>query len=207
MNFRNTTSLDSARLLGDLERFSRPYRHDRLSVWVRASRGADFSGRCCYATSRIYVNLGPRNRYPYPLATHVARARSSRTHWWRETYRLVLAEPHQLALFIYLHEFYHFLVKAAGRNTRRKEAMCDRFATRVLVDHFGCPLTTRGGRAVGRSAWDFSDLDRYVARAPRDAHGRPDAAAPGAERPVRVRRPAEPALAPVGTRQLLLAFA
>ncbi len=208
MRFRNTTALDSARLLHDFERFSRPYRHDGLSVFVRDSRGADFSGRCCYAGSRIYVNLGPRNSYPYLLGTHVAKARSSRTHWWREVYRLVLSEPHQLAVFIYLHEFYHYLVKAAGRNPRRKEAMCDRFATRVLVDEFGCALTTRGGRSVRRSAWDISDVDRFVARAPREgATGAEEERAPA----VRIRGPGLAALAaaarPEGRpRQLLLAL-
>lgn len=169
MKFQNTTQLDSSRLRQSFERFSHPYRHDTLSVHVRDSRGADFSGRCCYTGSRVLINLGPRNAYPYALGTHVAKARSGRTHWWREVYRLILSDAYQLALFIYLHEFYHYLVKAAGRNTRRKEAMCDRFATRVLVDHFNCPLVTRGGRPVRRSAWDISKLDAYVGNAPHAA--------------------------------------
>lgn len=167
MNFRNTTDLDDHRLYEMFLRHTAPYKHDRLHVWVRFSRGADFSGTCYYRTSRLFINIGRDNRYPYALATHVARSQSNRTHWWRELFRLQLADAYQLALFIYLHELYHFLVKAAGRNTRRKESMCDRFATRVLVDQYGCKLCNTQGDPVPRETWDIRDPDLFVASAPR----------------------------------------
>jgi hypothetical protein len=168
MDFRNSTALDDTRLYELLLRHTAPYRHDKLTVRVRYSRGADFSGSCHYRTARLLINLGRHNRYPYALATHVARAESSRTHWWRELYQLTLADAYQLALFIYLHELYHFLVKAAGRNPRRKESMCDRFAARVLVDEYHCPLRNSSGLPVPREAWDFSDVTGFVQEAPRN---------------------------------------
>ena len=167
MELRNSPSLDPDVLRRMFERHSTPYRHDDLRVCVRYSRSADFSGTCFYRDARIHINLGRHNRYPYTLGTHIARASSNRTHWWREVYRLTVADARQLALFIYLHELFHHLVKQAGRNPRRKEAMCDRFAVRVLVDHYGCPLTDSTGRGVARHAWDFQDLARFIAAAPR----------------------------------------
>jgi hypothetical protein len=136
-------------------------------VRVRYSRGAEFSGTCYYGNGQILVNLGRRNRYPFTLATGIAKARSNRTHWWRPTYRLTVADAYQLALFVYLHELYHYLVKAAKRSPRRKEAMSDRFATRVLVDYYGCRVCDTSGRRVARETWDFKDLDAFVAAAPR----------------------------------------
>ncbi|MBK9126582.1 MAG: hypothetical protein IPM13_02135 [Phycisphaerales bacterium] len=167
MDFANTTVLDSERLERLLLRHTAPYRHDRLIVRVRRSRGADFSGACYYATSRIFVNLGSRNQYPYLLATHIARSQSNATHWWRESFRVLVADAYLLVLFVYLHELFHYLVKAAGRNTRRKEAMCDRFATRVLVDAYGCPVLDARGRPAPRSRWDIQDLHAFVAAAPK----------------------------------------
>src|SRR5512135_3277650 len=113
MDFRNATDLDDTRLETLFLRHTWPYRHDRLTVRVRYSRGAEFSGTCYYATARLFINIGRRNQYPYLLGTHIARAKSDRTHWWRETYRLVTADAYQLALFVYLHELYHYLVKSA----------------------------------------------------------------------------------------------
>jgi hypothetical protein len=167
MDFRNSTSLDTFRLYAMFVRHTAPFAHDRLVVRVRYSRGADFSGTCYYGTSRLHINVGRHNRYPFMLAAHVARARCNATHWWRDLFRLELFDAYQLALFVYLHELYHYLVKAAGRCTRRKEAMCDRFATRVLVDHYGCPLRDRDGRPAPRAEWDFQRLDHFVAAAPR----------------------------------------
>ena len=80
---------------------------------------------------------------------------------------MTVADAYQLALFVYLHELFHYLVKAAGRNPRRKEAMCDRFATAVLADEFGCRIRDAAGRRVPRDDWDFQDLHRFVAKAPR----------------------------------------
>jgi hypothetical protein len=166
MDFRNSTELDSERLQRLLIRHTYPYRHERLKVRVRYSRGADFSGTCFYSDARIFVNLGRHVRFPYLLGTHIARSQSNATHWWRETFRLVLVEPYQLALFVYLHELYHYLVKTAKRNPRRKEAMCDRFATRVLVDQYGCQVLGARDQHVARQRWDFQDVDAFVAGAP-----------------------------------------
>jgi hypothetical protein len=167
MDFRNSTELDSARLEALFLRHTHPYRHDRLTVRVRFSHGAEFSGTCFYANSRIFVNLGRQVHFPYRLATHIARSQSDQTHWWRETYRLVLADGYQLALFVYLHELYHYLVKASKHNPRRKESMCDRFATRALVTHFRCHVVDRHGQLVPRAHWDFQDVDAFVAAAPK----------------------------------------
>ncbi len=167
MDFGNSTELDSARLERLFLKYTWPYRHDGLTVRVRYSRGAEFSGTCYYATCRLFINLGRRTRFPYLLGTHVARSNSNRTHWWRETYRLVVADPYQLALFVYLHELYHYLVKSAGRNPRRKESMCDRFAARVLVDDFGVRVLDPRGQPVPRESWDFRDVHAFVAAAPK----------------------------------------
>lgn len=166
MDFHNATDLDSAQLAQRLLRHTVPYRHDRLTVRIRYSRGADFSGTCYYATARLFINLGRDNRYPYLLGTHIARSQSNRTHWWRETYRLRLESAEQLVLFVYLHELYHYLVHAAGRNPRRKESLCDRFATRVLVDHYGARVIDAQGLSVPRDTWDIKDVHAFVAAAP-----------------------------------------
>lgn len=166
MDFRNSTTLDSARLERLFVRHAYPYRHDTLTVRVRYSRSADFSGTCYYATSRLFVNIGRHTKFPYLLGAHIARAQSNRTHWWREVYRLTIADPYQLALFVFLHELYHHLVKSAGRNPRRKEAMCDRFAARALVDRFGAQVLDSRKRLVPRELWDIQDVDAFVAKAP-----------------------------------------
>lgn len=168
MRFSNSTWLNSELLEALVLRHTAPYRHDGLTVRFRLSRGADFSGACYYRDSRIFVNLGRHNRYPYPLATHLAKARATRTGWRREVFILTLADAYQLGLFIYLHELFHYLTKQAGRSPRRKEAMCDRFAARTLIDHYGCPVQRRDGALVAREDWDFQDLAEFVAAAPRN---------------------------------------
>lgn len=182
MDFSNRTALDSQRLFELFDRFSAPYDHGELTVSVRDSRGAAFSGACYYASARLTINLSPRNRYPFVLATHAAKATTTTRGWQRELLRLSVADAYQLALFIYLHELYHYLVKTAGRSPRRKEGMCDRFATRVLVDAFGCALRGTDGRIVERDAWDFQDLHGFVRSAPRVAA----APVPRREIPVRI---------------------
>lgn len=169
MNFHNSTHLSDERLLELFQRHTAPYQHEQLTVRVRYSRSAAFSGACYYRDARIHVNLGRRNRYPYALATHVARAESNRTHWWREVYVLDIASAYELVLFVYLHELFHWLVMSAGRCPRRKEAMCDRFATRVLIDQYGARLSGARGRPVPRAEWDFQNLDAFVAAAPKQA--------------------------------------
>ena len=168
VQFNNSTQLSSEALYRILLRHTAPYRHDDLTVRVRYGRGADFSGACYYRDARIFINLGRNNRYPYELSTHIAKARSNHTHWWRDLYTIAIADAYQLALFIYLHELYHYLINKAGRGVRRKEAMCDRFATRVLVDDFGCKLRDSAGAPVDRASWDFQDLHGFVAAAPRE---------------------------------------
>jgi|GEM_PF-1412911 len=166
MDFSNATELDDALLHALLIRHTHPYRHDGLKVRVRYSRGADFSGTCFGAQDKIYVNLGRANRYPYTLGTNVARARTTCTGWRRDIFRLTVRDASQLVLFVYLHELYHWLVRGAGRSPHRKEAMCDRFATAVLVDCYGCALRSGDGRPAPRGEWDFKDLHAFVARAP-----------------------------------------
>lgn len=168
MDFHNSTDLDDTRLYAMFLRHTSPYRHDRLTVRVRYSRGADFSGTCYYREARILVNIGQHNRYPYTMDTNIAKAHSTRNGWRRELYSVTLADAEQLALFVYLHELFHYLVKRAGRSPRRKEAMCDRFATQVLVDRYGCPVRRNSGRSVSRESWDFKDLNAFIAAAPRE---------------------------------------
>jgi hypothetical protein len=178
MQFHNATRLDTQRLAELFERHSAPYRHDRLAVRVRYSRGADFSGTCYYNEGRIFVNLGRHVQFPYLLSTHIARARSAPGVWWREDYRLVINDAYQLVLFVYLHELYHYLVKQAKRNPKRKEAMCDRFATRVLVDYCHCRVVDTAGRPVPRGHWDIQDVRAFVAAAPRAVPARSTTTAP-----------------------------
>lgn len=164
MEFSNSTALDDQQLHRMVLRYTAPYRYDKLRVAVRYSRGADFSGTCYYREARIFVNIGRHVSFPYTLGTNIAKARSNRTHWWRETYHLTVADGYQLVLFVYLHELYHYLVKLADRSPRRKESRCDRFATRTLVDDFGCLVSDSQGKAVPRQLWDFQDLDRLVSK-------------------------------------------
>lgn len=167
MDFRNTTHVDSGELLDAIHRAIDGWPNEKLIVRVRYSRGAEFSGTCYYGSNRIFVNLGRNNKYPYRLLTHIARPRANRTHWWRELYSVDIASPKQLVLFVFLHEFYHWLVKQARRNVRQKEGRCDRFATRVLVDQYGAEVRNSRGRLVPREMWDFQDLDGFVAAARR----------------------------------------
>ncbi len=165
MILRNSTHLDTRNIERMFAAAVDQWPHDGAQVFVRYSRGSDFSGTCYYDSDRIFVNLGRDNVYPYPLKINVARPQSNRTHWWRELYTLKLDGPEKLALFIFLHEFYHRLVKRARRNVRQKEARCDRFATRVLVDDYGCVVRDSRGHLVARDAWDFQDLEAFVAAA------------------------------------------
>jgi hypothetical protein len=78
---------------------------------------------------------------------------------------LDVADGCQLAVFVFMHELYHLLVKRARRNPRQKESMCDRFAARFFVDRFSSAVRGLGGEPVPRAEWDFQDLDGFVAAA------------------------------------------
>ncbi len=155
----------------------------------------DFSGTCFYTDRRIYINLGRHLVYPYLVQTNLAKAVTLGQRWHRPIYTLEVADAYQLALFIFLHELYHLLVKRSRRNTRQKESMCDRFAAGYLVTQFGAAVRTGQGAPVPRAAWDFQDLEGFVAPA-RDRR--------------RARRPVAPATVPAAAppagrdRQLLL---
>lgn len=165
MVFHNSTHLDSLSLEKMLLRAAEPWPHDGLNVFVRYSRKTVFSGTCCYRSGRIYVNLGRDNQYPVRIPAAIARPQSDSRCWWREIYSVEAADAYQLVLFVFMHELYHWLVKKARRNVRQKEARCDRFAARALVDGFGGTVRDARGRPVPRSHWDFQDLDGFVAAA------------------------------------------
>ena len=172
IDFGNSTGLSDAKL--------RTMCQDALNGWnvgcpivrVRYSRGADFSGTCIYADRRIYINLGRHLVYPYGMKTNLAKVktvgradRGGRVPgrgWRRPVYLVELKTAYHLAVFIFLHEIYHLLVYRAGRNTRQKESMCDRFAARYLVNHLGATVRTESGERVPRGQWDFQDLDAFV---------------------------------------------
>ena len=139
----------------------------RLRVLVRASRGADYSGSCRYDLSRFTINIRPTLAYPYRMGTHLARTRTHGRAWIKPVVYVEIADGHWLALFIFLHELYHWLVYKAGRNRRQKESMADRVAARALVDDFGSRVVTADGEAVDRGTWDFQDVEGFVAAARR----------------------------------------
>ncbi len=163
MLFKNSTSLDQRTLARMFQSAVDPWPTDGLDVRVRYSRGSDFSGACYYETSRLYVNLGRHLTYPYLMNTYLARAVSSHSSWWKPLYSIELASGYDVVLFILLHEYYHWMIKRARRNTRRKESMCDRFAARVLVDQYGAVVRDADGARINRDEWDFQDLERFVA--------------------------------------------
>ena len=137
----------------------------RAAVRFRYSRGADFSGACYYRNRRIFVNIGRHVVYPYRMGTHVGRSKTVGRFWCKPRYFVELADGYQLAMFVFVHELYHLLVKRARRNTRLKESMCDRFATRFILAHFGGHVRTEEGIPVPREDWDFQDLTGFVAAA------------------------------------------
>lgn len=162
IDFGNATNLSSDRLFDLFLNGLRGWSIGRITVRVRYSRGADFSGTCFYADRRVFINLGRNLRYPYKMDTHIAKARRSGYVWRRPLYSMEIKDAYQLALFIFMHELYHLLVKRAGRNTRQKEAMCDRFAARHLIERFGLCVKTDTGERAPRAAWDFQDLEGFV---------------------------------------------
>jgi hypothetical protein len=99
------------------------------------------------------------------MQTYCARSRQAFGRYYKPATALELADGYQVCLFVFLHEIYHWLVKQAGRNTARKESMCDRFAARTMIDDYGCKLRDRNGQSVPRGEWDIQDLDEFVAAA------------------------------------------
>ncbi len=174
-SFENSTHLDTERLRSQCLSAVDGWRLDGVTVRVRYSRGADFSGSCYYATGRIFVNLGRHLSYPYEMGTSLARAQTQGRRWWKPIYTISLASGYEVVLFVFLHECFHLLVKRARRNVRRKESMCDRFAARLLVDRFGAVVRDGRGHAVPRADWDFQDLDGFIAATQTAHRGRPRA--------------------------------
>jgi hypothetical protein len=162
IDFHNSTDLSGAKLQTMCVDALHGWNVGGLIVRVRYSRGADFSGTCIYVDRRIYINLGRHLVYPYGMRTNLAKVKTVGRGWRRPIYVVELKTAYQLALFIFLHEIYHLLVYRAGRNTRQKESMCDRFAARYLVDHLGVAVRTERGVRVPREDWDFQDLDGFV---------------------------------------------
>jgi hypothetical protein len=165
VDFHNSTALSDARLLRLCEEAIAGWSVGTITLRVRYSRGADFSGTCYYTDRRIHVNLGRHLAYPYRMQTSIARAKTIGRRWYKPLYSIELADAYQVVLFVFLHELYHLLVKRAKRNTRQKESMCDRFATRYLIDVFGVRVGGADGMDVPREAWDFQDLEGFVAAA------------------------------------------
>ena len=165
IDFKNSTHLADARVLALCEEGMRGWAIGSIILRVRYSRGADFSGTCFYADRRVYINLGRHLKYPYRMGTNLAKVKLLGPRWRRPVYSIELKDAYQVVLFVFMHELYHLLVKKARRNTRQKESMCDRFAARHLVDHFGTPVRDEDDRRVTRELWDFQNLDGFVAAA------------------------------------------
>ena len=137
IDFQNSTSLSSDTLLSLISEAVSGWAVGGLTVRVRYSRGADFSGTCIYSERKILINLGRHLKYPYRMGTNLAKARTIGRRWYKPTYTVELGSGYEVILFVFMHELYHLLVKKARRNTRQKESMCDRFAARHLVERFG----------------------------------------------------------------------
>ena len=165
IDFQNSTDLDDVPLLAHIQSGVAGWAVGTLTIRFRYSRGADFSGSCYYIDRRIFVNLGRHLTYPYILNTSIARAKTIGRHWYKPMYGVELKNADELVVFVFMHELYHLLVKRARRNTRQKESMCDRFATRYLVDRMGTVVLGPNGDTVSRDVWDFQDLDGFVAAA------------------------------------------
>lgn len=163
--FHNSTDLPNERLLALCQEGIHGWATGTITLRVRYSRSTPFSGTCYYADRRIFVNLGRQLTYPYRMATHLARAKTRGRTWSKPLYTVDLRDGCDVVIFIFMHELFHLLVKRAGRNTRQKESMCDRFAARFLVDRLGSTVRTPAGKLVPREEWDFQDLHRFVAAA------------------------------------------
>lgn len=169
IDFQNTTHLSSDRLQKLCQDCIAGWNVGTISLRIRYSRSADFSGTCFYQDRRIFVNIGKHLVYPYRMNTHLARSVSMGRRWFKPVYTLELKDGYPLVMFIFMHELYHLLVRKARRNMRQKESMCDRFAARYVVDRYGASVNTIKGEWVPREVWDFQDVERFVAAARRKA--------------------------------------
>lgn len=165
IDFHNATDLPDQPLLGLCLEGTHGWAVGGLTLRVRYSRGADFSGTCFYSDRRIHVNLGQHLTFPYRMQTYLARAKVVGRRWSKPLYTIELAHGGEVALFVFMHELYHLLIKQARRNTRQKESMCDRFAARFLVERCGAVISSEVGEPVPRPEWDFQNLDGFVAAA------------------------------------------
>jgi len=158
----NKTALSTSKLQRMFLSATAGWSAPRLKVTVRYSRSSPYSGTFGISPPRIYVNIGRKNRYPLKVETSIAKTRSLGRSWWKPTYSIYPADAYQLALFVFLHEFYHYLIHRARRNSRQKESVCDRFAVAELVDRYRLRVYSSSGQPVQRSQWYFQDLVRFV---------------------------------------------
>lgn len=165
IDFHNSTALSSVKLLTLMSEAVAGWAVGRITVRVRYSRGADFSGTCVYSDRKILINLGRHLKYPYHMGTNLARAKTIGRRWYKPIYTLELQSGYEVILFVFMHELYHLLVKRARRNIRQKESMCDRFAARYVVERFGAIVRNDKGEPVPDDVWEFQDLEGFVAAA------------------------------------------
>ncbi len=162
MEITNNTTLSTSKLETMFQAATARWTAHRLKVAVRYSRGAVYSGTFASNPVRIYVNIDRKNHYPLKIETSIARARTTTYTWYKPMYSIYPANAYQLALLVFLHEFYHYLIHRARRNNRQKESMCDRFAVSHLVDGYHLKVYDSRGRSIDRSQWCFQDLEGFV---------------------------------------------
>ncbi len=165
MEIINRTELDSRKIEAMLLRATTGWDVPKLRVTIRYSRTTKYSGTFMSNPPRIYVNIGKHNRYPMKIETSIARAKSIGRYWWKPAYHIRVETPYQLVLFVFLHEFYHYLIHRARRNPYRKEAMCDRFAVKYLIEHCKLKVYDSSNTPIKKSIWLFQDLEEFVTNA------------------------------------------
>jgi len=162
MEIINKTELDSRRIEAMFLKASAGWQAPSIKVVVRYSRGAVYSGTFASHPLRFYVNISRTNRYPLRVETGIAKSKSCGQTWWKPSYFIRTENAYQLALFVFLHEFYHYLIHRSQRNGHRKEGMCDRFAVRYLNQRCRLTVYDANGRPVPKAMWLFQDLDEFV---------------------------------------------
>lgn len=168
MEIVNKTELDSKKIVSMILKATNSWQTPRLKVTIRYSRGAKYSGTYIANPPRIYVNIAKNNRYPMKLETSIAKAQTIGRYWWKPIYHIRLENPYQLVLFVFMHEFYHYLIHRARKNSHRKEAMCDRFAIKYLVENYKLKVYDSKNTPVEKEKWLFQDLEGFVRNARTD---------------------------------------